>query len=278
MIWVSSFWSAGSVSLHIGNFVLSALMKLTRPANLSPHSRVQTIFLPSSAHVQVNPNNPPTTTSDKLDDDSFDRNENYLRKLDRNVNDLVKLIAQANQNEIKRRQAGNQTMVRSTDDTGSASKRNKKRRRNNKFLYRRPTTANDEYLMNRDNHVNYVDCVAVGWGKYRNSGDLSDVLLKIEVPIQDIKRYKRWKRQIDPKTASSGNSSNFPFIKTQFAAHTIHLFSPVSGAKRFTPSLCRSTRVSTCAPVTWMGEVERASATPAAVCSVKSTEMVPGFS
>lgn len=140
-----------------------------------------------------------TATSDKLDDDLFDRSENYLRKIDGNVNDLVSLISQANQKEIKRRQAAsNHTVLRSTDDNGNApfvktKGKNKQRRRNNKFLFRRPTTAEDEYWLNRDNFapktVDYIDCVAVGWGKYRNSGDLSDVLLKIEVPIQDIKRY-----------------------------------------------------------------------------------------
>lgn len=111
------------------------------------------------------------------------------------MNNLMKLIAQVNQNEIKKRQASNKTLARSSSDNRNASKASKKhRRRNNKFLYRRPTTPNDEYWMtNRDKFastaIDYVDCVAVGWGKYRNSGDLSDALLKIEVPIQDIKRY-----------------------------------------------------------------------------------------
>jgi hypothetical protein len=70
------------------------------------------------------------------------------------------------------------------------------RRRNDKFLHRSPSNKHDEYLINLNQYqtpaasdsIDYFDCVALGWGKYRNSGDLSDVLLKIEVPIQNIKR------------------------------------------------------------------------------------------
>lgn len=169
-------------------------MKLSRAANLSPRSRVRTIFLPLSAHIQINPNYSPTITSSKLDNDLFDRDENYLRKLaDPNVSNLVKLIAQANQNEIKKRLVGGKAAITHVNRNSTKVAKKKTRRRNNKFLYRQPTNPNDEYLMNRDRFastsVDYVDCVTVGWGKYRNSGDLSDALLKIEVPIQDIKRY-----------------------------------------------------------------------------------------
>lgn len=166
-------------------------MKLGRPANLSPRSRVKTIFLPSSTDIQINPNDPPTTTPSN-DNDLFDRDENYLRKIGPNVNNLVNLIAEVNQNEIKKRQGVGRTQHRSTNETRNIKK--KHRRRNDKFLHRRPTTNDDYSLFNRDkfappNSIDYFDCVAVGWGKYRNSGDLSDILLKIEVPIQDIKRY-----------------------------------------------------------------------------------------
>lgn len=167
------------------------LMKLGRAANLSPKSRVKTIFLPSSAHIQINPNEPPT--SSHIDDDLFDRNENYLRRMESNVSNLEKLIAQANQNESKKRQTNSKPLLRSSDSIArnSTSPTKKHRRRNDKFLHRRP--SNDDYLMtNRDkfapSSIDYFDCVAVGWGKYRNSGDLSDALLKIEVPIQNIKR------------------------------------------------------------------------------------------
>lgn len=178
--------------LNINNslYLFTALMKLGRAANLSPRSRVKTIFLPSSTDIRISPNDPPTTTSN--DNDLFDRNENYLRKIEPNVNNLVNLIAEVNQNEIKKRQGVNRTQHGSRNETRNGKK--KHRRRNDKFLHRRPTTNEDYLLFNRDkfappSSIDYLDCVAVGWGKYRNSGDLSDVLLKIEVPIQNIKRY-----------------------------------------------------------------------------------------
>lgn len=173
-------------------------MKLSRAANLAPKSRVKTIFLPSSAHIQINPNDAPKIASN-IDDDLFDRNENYLRRVERDVdvNKLAAMIAQVNQNEIKKNQAVNKTQqqLRSPTDNRNSSKltkAKKHRRRNDKFLHRRPTTPSDEYWLNRDkfasSSIDYLDCVAVGWGKYRNSGDLSDALLKIEVPIHNIKR------------------------------------------------------------------------------------------
>lgn len=176
-------------------------MKLSRAANLAPRSRVKTIFLPSSAHIQINPNDAPKIPSNNGDNDLFDRNENYLRRMERdvNVNKLADMIGQVNQNEIKKNQAVSKTQqkqqLRSSSDNRNSSKltkAKKHRRRNDKFLHRRPTTSNDEYWLNRDkfasSSIDYLDCVAVGWGKYRNSGDLSDALLKIEVPIHDIKR------------------------------------------------------------------------------------------
>lgn len=174
-------------------------MKLSRAADLTPNSRVRTISLPSTAQVQVNPNNAPAKSPSNTDDDLFDRNDNYLRKMNVNVNKLANLIAQVNQNEIKKRTAGNRTLLRSADDSGNSTKvikSKRHRRRNDKFLHRRPTTSDDKYWMSRNefasSSIDYLDCVAVGWGKYRNSGDLSDALLKIEVPIQHIKRYLRF--------------------------------------------------------------------------------------
>lgn len=165
-------------------------MKLSRAANLSPNSRVKTIFLPSSTHIQINPNDPPTTTSN-YDNDLFDRNENYLRRMTVSMENLANLIAQVNQIEISGRKGTNRTQVRSAEGKIKRGGR-RNRRRNDKFLHRRPTTSDDMYWVQRDesasSSIDYVDCVAVGWGKYRNSGDLSDVLLKIDVPIQDIKR------------------------------------------------------------------------------------------
>jgi hypothetical protein len=166
-------------------------MKLARPANLSPQSRVHTIFLPSSTHIQINPSRTPTTVVSG-NNDLFDRNENFLRALEPSTNHLSDLIAQVNQWEMKKRQ---RSKLRSSDgvvNSTKVTKTKRNRRRNDKFLHRRPTNPNDEYLMNpvkfASSSIDYYDCVAVGWGKFRNSNDLSDALLKIEVPIQPIKR------------------------------------------------------------------------------------------
>lgn len=189
-------WWIARLNLHYGWFqyiFFSVLMKLSRAANLSPRSRVKTIPLPSSAYTQINPIDPHPATHDN---DLFDGNENYLRKLKSKANNIEKMIAQVNENEIRARQASNKTLLRASDADRNSTKPKKHRRRNDKFLHRQSTDSDDEYLINRDkfvsDSVDYFDCVAIGWGKYRSSGDLSDVLLKVEVPIQDIKRYFRW--------------------------------------------------------------------------------------
>lgn len=201
-------------------------MKLARAANLSPKSQVRTIFLPSSSHVQINANYPrPVGVSSNVDDDLFDREENYLRKLEPSITSLAKMIAQVNRKELKRREGG----LRSTDISKNSTKTARKhRRRNDKYLHRRPTTPHDQYWKNNDKFtttsVDYVDCVAVGWGKFTNSGDLSDALLKIEVPIQNIKRCVEEKTdQVTSKKASSGNLTSSRPLKPNL--RTIHLIS-----------------------------------------------------
>lgn len=190
----------------IKNYIL-ALLKLSRGANLLPKSIVRTIFLPSSSHVHVNPNNLVVPSShhpsmtENIDDDKFDRNENYLRKIGTKVQNIVSLISQVNEKEVKKRQASNKTLIR-PNDLLKATTNKRHRRRNDKFLHRRKPSIAD-YLIFRDvetsssssSTVDYTDCVAVGWGKFQNSGDLSDTLLKIEVPIQNIKRWVEHRKQ-----------------------------------------------------------------------------------
>lgn len=217
-------------------------MKLTRAANLSLKSRVHTIFLPSSSHIQINPSyNVPTPVSssspsspsikpshnyDNNDDELFDRNENFLRKIETttararievavavetgkrqqtDVNYILDKIKQINHGEVTRRSKGK---FRTVDGGGGddnnrnatavkppsiISKKNK--RRNDKFLHRRPTNPEDYELFmsvrerERPTSIDYYDCTTAGWGKFSTSGDLSDVLLKIDVPIHNIKRY-----------------------------------------------------------------------------------------
>lgn len=193
-------------------------MKLTRPANLLPKSRVHTIFLPSSSHIHINPNDDNDAYKSKIklwnnsndnsnkDDLSYDRNENYLRKLDAtNLNALVNKIRKVNLKEIAKKES--KSKFRLNDQTESSTQsRNKTihlktttattkrhRRRNDKFLHRRPTNPEDYELFAsfKDKQklaIDYYDCTTVGWGKWMEKGDLSDVLLKIDVPIHDIKK------------------------------------------------------------------------------------------
>lgn len=188
-------------------------MKLTRPANLSPKSRVRTIFLPSSSHTKINPTRTEPSADDYDDNDDnnllkLDRNENYLRKLGRSLADMIRKV---NRNEIARRESSTTKLRKHTESDGNepktvnsnnffrnstvmdSGKRNK--RRNDKFLHRRPTNPEDyELFMSlKDNQpassgIDYYDCWTVGWGKWMERGDLSEVLLKIDVPIHDMKR------------------------------------------------------------------------------------------
>ncbi|KAL7024341.1 hypothetical protein ACKWTF_013000 [Chironomus riparius] len=193
------------------------LMKLSRAANLSPKSRVRTIFLPSSSHTKINPtrNGQPSIYTWNDNDDNLlnlDRNENYLRKLDTTSNvALMDKIKKINRNEITKRESS-KTKLRSDDDKvsnanktkvmnsskftrNSTSTAKKNHRRNDKFLHRRPTNPEDyELFMSAkdkqptSSSIDYYDCWTVGWGKWMERGDLSDVLLKIDVPIHDMQQ------------------------------------------------------------------------------------------
>jgi hypothetical protein len=189
-------------------------MKLTRPANLTPKSKVRTIFLPSSSHIKVNANynTPPVTRppapmkNGNYNDDLMghrDRDENYLRKLQEsaNVNSIIDKIKKVNRNEIAKRESKIKSRLDDEEKVirfnNSTLKRTTKRhrRRNDKFLHRRPTNPEDYelFMSMKDNKrqppsVDYYDCVSVGWGKWMEKGDLSDILLKIDVPIHNINR------------------------------------------------------------------------------------------
>lgn len=184
-------------------------MKLTRGATLTPTSRVRTIFLPSSSHIQINPSQSvaEATTTEPLTnvDDINERNENFLRKIDAsktNENFILNKIRQINLNEVSKRNKGkfrfedDNRIIRNTTTKPPSILTKKNRRRNDKFLHRRPTNPEDYELFSsmnvrdreRPTGTNYYDCMTAGWGKFSTSGDLSDVLLKIDVPIHNIKR------------------------------------------------------------------------------------------
>ncbi|CAO1420929.1 unnamed protein product [Diamesa serratosioi] len=182
------------------------LLKLSRPANISPNSKVKRISLPPAVYTEINSNDylkPFATSNNNHDQHFYDRQENYLRKLivNENVSNIAEMIAKVNQNELNKRQTDNKTNILKpltnankvvpTISPKTETKPKRNRRRNDKFLHRRPTN-NDDYLIKRDNvasnSIDYIDCVATGWGKSTRNGELTDKLLKIDVPIQNIKR------------------------------------------------------------------------------------------
>ena len=186
-------------------------MKLTRPANLSPKTHVRTIFLPSPTHTRINPSQKPGFSSQLLFqdvNDLGDRNENFLRRIDKirkpktnDQNFILEKIKQINLNEVSKRNKGklrlddNNKIVRNATTKPPSIITIRHRRRNDKFLHRRPTNPEDYELFmsvkerERPVGIDYFDCMTAGWGKFSSSGDLSDVLLKIDVPIHNIKRY-----------------------------------------------------------------------------------------
>lgn len=189
-------------------FMFLVLLKLSRPANISPNSKVKRISLPPDVYTEINSNDylkPFATSNSNHDQHFYDRQENYLRKLivNENVSNLAEMIAKVNQNELNKRQTDNKTNILKISNANKVvaptispkiqTKPKRNRRRNDKFLHRRPTNANDDYLIKRDNvasnSIDYIDCVATGWGKSTRNGELTDKLLKIDVPIQNIKRF-----------------------------------------------------------------------------------------
>jgi hypothetical protein len=167
----------------------------------------------------TSPSSPNVIKSTSLNDDLFERNENYLRNVDKfpkidkesaleekkNVSFILNKLKEINLNEVAKR---NKSKFRyenknapenhnrnSTRPAMIPAKKNS--RRNDKFLHRRPTNPEDYELFNLKEHnrpssVNYYDCMTAGWGKFSSSGDLSDVLLKINVPIHHIKRLAKF--------------------------------------------------------------------------------------
>lgn len=192
-------------------------MKLSRPAVISKASKVIPITLPFT-NQRIIPNENLEMNPIKLNynEDLFDRNENYLRKLSvsRNVKNLTKKIDAINAKESNFRKLDvpfNREELKQPESKNS-------RRRNDKFLHHRQhgndkfAFRNEDYdLMNSNSDkspskgISYVDCVAtgelksdlnsvkpfknfviLGWGKYTHSNQLSDVLLQTKVPIHNL--------------------------------------------------------------------------------------------
>lgn len=152
-------------------------MKLSRPAIITSSSKVAQITLPLT-NQRIIPsdyidNEPiPNPLQNNHDEDLFDRNENYLRKLSfkDNLNNLTKKIDAINAKETNFRKI----------DTTSAKLPNTKRtkletnrRRNDKFLHHQQHNndkfRNEDYVLFSSSNdklpikgITYIDCVATG--------------------------------------------------------------------------------------------------------------------
>lgn len=168
-----------------------------------PESHVKTIFLPSSSHTRINPSYNVASsviTSKKIT--SLVSLSQKLKQPETSRKLIIEKMKHINLTEILKRNKEGKLLIQdnSTKTVYNISKRppslliKKYRRRNDKFLQRRKTNPEDYDLFmsvrdkERTKGIDYIDCMTAGWGKFSSSGSLSDVLLKINVPIHNIKR------------------------------------------------------------------------------------------
>lgn len=198
------------------------LMKLSIPANISNKSNIRKICLPFIFDERIQSVDDSTTSSSSTgfvldpisthDLDSLDKAENYLRSTRYRTNSNVssgymypsmkELLSTKIMNRLEGRQR--QRQRRSTRN------KNRMRRRNDKFMRGFSQEDNDDYeevrrkddrwlgsysrkRVNDDNvksssiedykDLPYIDCLATGWGKSNKTGDLTEILLKTNVPL-----------------------------------------------------------------------------------------------
>ncbi|EDS25864.1 conserved hypothetical protein [Culex quinquefasciatus] len=190
------------------------LLKLNRPANIAPNSRVKKICLPQLFYFDylgrppdkgggrpVEEDGP--TKEDVVDEESElnaedastdfpdalpDREDNYLRRLrllgesgapeyrrPRTARVVVnQLVRKRLQQSPSSELVGNATRARSE----SASRRS----------FRRGRRLDAEPISAIPDTSQYVDCLATGWGKSTIDDELTDILLQTKAPIQNSKK------------------------------------------------------------------------------------------
>uniref|UniRef100_A0A1I8NR22 Peptidase S1 domain-containing protein n=2 Tax=Stomoxys calcitrans TaxID=35570 RepID=A0A1I8NR22_STOCA len=181
------------------------LMKLSKPANLSKKSNIRRICLPFTFNEPVYKEyeDEDLLQGEELTDPLLmdlveipEKMENFLRSVQSmrryqnftmpTMKDLMDLkIAQ----RLRRMQMAAQQMERRSRSM---------RRRNDKimkiFKYPHKEGMSEQKHFHRYIDTNpdlpYIDCVATGWGKANVSGDLTDLLLKTNVPLHNNRRCK----------------------------------------------------------------------------------------
>ncbi|KAL5284960.1 hypothetical protein ACFFRR_006964 [Megaselia abdita] len=198
------------------------LMKLSIPANISNESNIRKICLPFIFDEMQQSVDDGTTSSSSSgfvldpisthDLDSLDKAENYLRSTRYRNNggnvtsypSMKELLSTKIMNRLEGRRRRRQSR--------STRNRNRMRRRNDKFMrgFSREDNEDDEEVTMKDDRwvgsynrrrVNddggksssiddykdlpYIDCLATGWGKSNKTGDLTEILLKTNVPLHN---------------------------------------------------------------------------------------------
>lgn len=196
------------------------LMKLSGPANISNESNIRKICLPfifdesiqSTFDVAGAQDLPRPQLLDSLDLDTLDKAENYLRSTryrntfptSQNGSALYPSMKELLSTKILNRLNGRRRRRQS---------RSAKRRRNDKFMrgfseeddrdgVQDEGVRKDDRWGSYNRKVNddggkssssiedykdlpYIDCLATGWGKSNKTGDLTDILLKTNVPLHN---------------------------------------------------------------------------------------------
>ena len=198
------------------------LMRLVRPANTEPNSRVRKICLPF-ADIKVNqkPFYPSNSNQNPLyyyddlhvNDNAFPppRDDNFLRgKRNENAKNattakivISRLISEYLTNSTKPQTRNGHKLYSSAASSASTGRRNDKfsegsfyRKTNSHFDYDVNSSTNRKYPSGigydggvSDSGQQYIDCMATGWGKATIDDELPDVLLQTKAPIQNMKKY-----------------------------------------------------------------------------------------
>lgn len=196
------------------------LMKLSIPANISNESNIRKICLPFIFDEMIQSVDDGTTSpsssgfiADPLsthDLDSLDKAENYLRSTRYHNSNMSSGTIYPSMKELLSTKIMNRLEGRRRRrQSRSTRNRNRMRRRNDKFMrgFSREDNEDDEEVRKNDRwssynrRVNddggksssiedykdlpYIDCLATGWGKSNKTGDLTEILLKTNVPLHN---------------------------------------------------------------------------------------------
>lgn len=188
------------------------LMKLSMPADLSRLSMVRRICLPfvyNDYDSTEQPESPGLWHSEIMAEgwgsETYDPLENGLGDVSDNLDNFLRSVQSASRNHQNISFPSMKELMstkilsrlwKNRAKSRSAKSIKTKRRRNDKFMRVHGDNAEYDGLIERKHYKNnadykelpYTDCIATGWGKDNATGDLTNVLLKTSVPLQETRR------------------------------------------------------------------------------------------